>query len=230
VGAASGATPAPKGYFPAIRALCDRYDILLHLDEIMCGMGRTGTYFAFEHEAIQPDIVTIGKGLGGGYSPIGGMLINRKIVETLRQGSSVFNNGQTYQAHPVSCAIALSVQRILRREKLVARVASLGPKLEKKLRDAFEGCRYVADIRGRGFFWGIVFMLDAKNKESFPADWNFGLRVQQRAFELGVAIYPGAGDFVLICPSYTVTEEELDISVKTTRKAYDEVAAAYQKR
>ena len=101
---------SPKGYWPSVRTLCDKYGILLHLDEVMCGTGRTGTFFAFEQEDIQPDIVTIGKGLGGGYAPIAGMLINRKIVDALKEGSSAFNHGQTYQAHPTSCATALAVQ------------------------------------------------------------------------------------------------------------------------
>lgn len=223
---------APRGYWLAIRALCDKYGILLHLDEVMCGTGRTGTYFAFEQEGTQPDIVTIGKGLGGGYAPIAGMLINDKVVDVLRAGSSAFNHGQTYQAHPTSCATALAVQEILNREQLVDRCAKQGRKLEQLLRDTFATSKYVCDIRGRGLFWCVEFMEDSTQKIAFPVDMAFGSRVQLAAFDLGVAVYPGAGtvdglkgDHVLVAPPYTVSDEELVITVSTLKRAYDQVVA-----
>jgi adenosylmethionine-8-amino-7-oxononanoate aminotransferase len=225
---------APKGYWPAVRNLCNQYGILLHLDEIMCGMGRTGTFFAFEQEGIQPDIVTIGKGLGGGYSPIAAMLINSTIVDTLRKGTSAFNHGQTYQAHPVSCATALRVQTILRRDDLLERVRYLGSMLKHLLSTTFSGCDYVGDIRGRGLFWSLEFMEDKAQKCPFPREFHFGPRVQLAAFNMGVAIYPGSGtidglngDHVIFAPPYTTTEEELEVAVATVKKAYDEVVAAY---
>ncbi|KAF3042072.1 hypothetical protein E8E11_007176 [Didymella keratinophila] len=227
-----GAMAAPRGYWPAIRALCDKYGILLHLDEVMCGTLRTGTYFAFEQEGIQPDIVTIGKGLGGGYAPIAGMLINSKVVGVLNAGSSTFNHGQTYQAHPTSCATALAVQEIVQREQLVNRCAKQGRKLDQLLRDAFATSKYVGDIRGHGLFWCVEFMKDAAQKVPFPAEMAFGSRVQLAAFDLGVAVYPGAGtvdglrgDHVLIPPPYTVSDEELTITVSTLKRAYDQVVA-----
>jgi adenosylmethionine-8-amino-7-oxononanoate aminotransferase len=235
-GATLGAMAAPRGYWPAIRALCDKYGILLHLDEVMCGTGRTGTYFAFEQEGIQPDIVTIGKGLGGGYAPIAGMLINSKVVDVLKAGSSAFNHGQTYQAHPTSCATALAVQDIVQREQLVNRCAKQGRKLEELLRDTFEGSKYVGDIRGRGLFWCVEFMEDIAGKIPFPADTAFGSKVQLAAFDLGVAVYPGAGtvdglrgDHILIAPPYTVSDEELVIAVSTLRRAYEKVVAEVEK-
>jgi adenosylmethionine-8-amino-7-oxononanoate aminotransferase len=228
VGAASGCVAAPEGYFPGVRELCDKYGILLILDEIMCGMGRTGTYFAFEQENIVPDIVTVGKGLGGGYLPIAAVLVSKRVVDVLRKGSAAFNNGQTYQSHPVTCAAALAVQDIIKRENLVERCAKMGEKLERLLREAFRGSKYVGDIRGRGLFWALEFVNDTQSKEPFDASIGFGAQVQLRTFENGVAIYPGfatvdgiRGDHVLIAPPYTVSDEELETIVNAVKKAYD---------
>jgi adenosylmethionine-8-amino-7-oxononanoate aminotransferase len=227
VGATSGCVAAPQGYFPAVRALCNRYGILLHLDEIMCGMGRTGTYFAFEQEKIVPDIVTIGKGLGGGYAPIAGVLMNEKVVNGLRRGTQAFNHGQTYQAHPVTCATALAVQRVVRKEDLVQRCALMGMLLERLLVDAFEDCKFVGDIRGRGLFWGIEFVKEKATKESFNPSLHFGYNVQQNAFRLGLAVYPGAGtidgergDHVIIAPPYNISVLDLKKIVTMLKEAY----------
>lgn len=191
-------------------------------------MGRTGTYFAFEQEGIRPDLVSIGKGLGGGYAPIAAMLINDKIVDILRQGTSAFNHGHTYQAHPVSCATALAVQNVLKRDDLVSRCAMKGKVLEKLLLDTFAGCKHVGDIRGRGLFWAVEFVSDKSTKTPFAKSLSFGYSIQQAAFELGVAVYPGAGtidgskgDHVLIAPPYTVSDEELRKIVVTVKQAYD---------
>jgi adenosylmethionine-8-amino-7-oxononanoate aminotransferase len=191
-------------------------------------MGRTGTYFAFEQEDIQPDIVTIGKGLGGGYAPIAGMLINRRVVDALKNGSSTFNHGQTYQAHPTSCATALAVQNVIKRDQLVARCALQGRKLSQLLWNTFDGCKYVGDIRGRGLFWGLEFVHDKTTRMPFPKSMAFGLQVQHEAFAMGVAVYPGAGtvngwegDHVLMAPPYTVSDDELVVIVSTLKKAYD---------
>jgi adenosylmethionine-8-amino-7-oxononanoate aminotransferase len=231
-GAALGGMPAPYGYWLAIRALCDRYGILLHLDEVMCGMGRTGTYFAFEQEGIKPDIVTVGKGLGGGYQPISAMLVNEKILNVLRQGTSSFNHGHTFQAHPVGCATALKVQQIIKRDRLVERCAEQGAKLEKMLHDVFGDAEFVADIRGRGLLKCLEFMLDPMTKTPFPQETAFGTKFQLATFDSGVAIYPGAGtvdgfvgDHVLVAPPYTVSDKELAITVSTMKKAYDRTAA-----
>ena len=228
VGATTGCVTAPKGYFHAVRRLCGQYGILLILDEVMCGMGRTGTYFAFEQEDVIPDIVIVGKGLGGGYAPIAGVLIHKKVIDVLRKGTSSFNHGHTYQAHPVTCATALSVQRIVKREGLVKRCAQMGNVLERLLRAELEGCKYVGDIRGRGLFWGIEFVKNRSSKTPLDPSIHFGLKVQRAAFELGVAIYPGGntvdgvrGDHVLLAPPYTVTEVQLEKIVQVLRQAYD---------
>lgn len=194
----------------------------------MCGMGRTGSYFAFEQEGILPDLVTIGKGLGGGYAPIAAMLINGRIVDALRQGTSAFNHGHTYQSHPVSCAAALSVQKIVKRDGLVARCAAQGKELERLLRETFAESKYVGDIRGRGLFWGLEFVKDKKTRAPFDKSVGFGLRVQHAAFEKGVAVYPGGGtidgvngDHILVMPSYTSTDKELNTIVALLKRAYD---------
>ena len=235
VGATTGCTPAPRGYFRAVRDICDKHHVLLILDEVMCGTGRMGTMFAFEREegggAIRPDIVTIGKGLGGGYAPIAGMMVGGKIVEGLRGGSGWWNHGCTYQAHPLSCATALAVQRILRRDHLIERCARMGVYLERQLREQLENCKSVGDIRGGGLFWGIEFVRDRESKECFEPGVEFGVRVQRAAFEAGVAIYPGIatvdgvrGDHVILAPPFTVTEEELEGVVRRVREAIEQVS------
>lgn len=232
VGATTGCVTAPAGYFKAVREVCDRYGILLILDEVMCGMGRTGTQFAFEQEGVVPDIMTMGKGLGGGYAPIAGVLVSKRVVDGLRDGTGMFNHGQTYQAHPLSCATALAVQKIVKRDNLVEKCKRMGDILEKLLRETFESesNKYVGNIRGRGLFWGIEFVADKTTKEPFPPSVEFGLRVQKKAFELGVAIYPGAatvdgirGDNILLAPAYTVEEHDLTKIVDVVAKAYAEV-------
>ncbi|KAL4732108.1 hypothetical protein ACLX1H_001116 [Fusarium chlamydosporum] len=185
VGATSGCVAAPVGYFKGVRALCDKYGIVMILDEIMCGVGRTGTFFAFEQEGVVPDIMTVAKGLGGGYAAIAGVLIHKRVVDVLRQGSAAFNHGHTYQAHPISCAAALAVQRIVRRENLVERCAKMGLVLERMLREELRECRSVGDIRGRGLFWGVEFLEERESKEPFDPSAKFGLLVQQLAFEKG---------------------------------------------
>lgn len=193
----------------------------------MCGMGRTGSYYAFDEEGIQPDIVTLGKGLGGGYAPIAAMLLGRKVVDVLRRGTSAFNHGHTYQAHPVSCATSLAVQRIVDEQGLVSRCRIQGKKLEFLLRQAFADCKYVGDIRGRGLFWALEFVRDRATKEPLHSSLNFAAGVTKIAFKLGVAVYPGAatvdglrGDHVLLAPPYTVSDEELETMVRTLKAAY----------
>ncbi|KAL7949244.1 pyridoxal phosphate-dependent transferase [Trichoderma barbatum] len=236
VGATSGCVTAPKGYFSGVRSLCDKYGILLHFDEVLCGMGRTGSYFAFEQEdgGVLPDIVTIGKGLGGGYVPLAAMLVNARIVDTLRQGSSVFNHGHTFQAHPAACSAALAVQKIIRREGLVSRCAVMGSKFGQRLRTDLGRCKYVGDVRGRGLLWALEFVQDKKTKAPFETSIGFGTQIHQTAFDLGVAVYPcvgtvdgAVGDHVLLAPPYNVSERELDIIISTLRRAYEEVELRY---
>ncbi|OLN97178.1 putative aminotransferase C1771.03c-like protein 2 [Colletotrichum chlorophyti] len=232
VGATAGCVAPPAGYLSGVRQICDKYGSLLVLDEVMCGTGRTGKYFAFEQEGIVPDIVTVAKGLGGGYGPIAGVLMHEKVVTALRQGSQSFNHGHTYQAHPIACAAALAVQKIIKRENLVSRCAELGKELEVLLRAELKDCRSVGNIRGRGLFWGVEFVKNQDTKETFDPKTRFGLRVQERAFEKGVALYPGAGtvdgargDHVLIAPPFITTEGELKQIVRVLRQSVEEIEA-----
>ncbi|KIW46434.1 uncharacterized protein PV06_02106 [Exophiala oligosperma] len=230
VGATSGCTPAPKGYFAGVRRVCDEHGVLLILDEVMCGMGRTGTQFAFEQEEgrVVPDIMTMGKGLGGGFAPVAGMLVHKKVLDVLRKGTSSFNHGHTYQAHPVGCASTLAVQRIIARDGVIENCARMGKVLRSLLGDTLGPRKYVGDIRGRGLFWGIEFVRDKTTRDPFPPGVAFGPRFQQMAFELGVAVYPGSGtvdgtkgDHAIISPPYNVTEDELREIVRIVHEAYE---------
>lgn len=152
---ALGCVPAVPGYFPAMKRVCDKYGALLILDEVMSGMGRTGTLHAWEQEGVVPDIQTIGKGLGGGYQPVAGLLIGHRVINALTKGTGAFAHGQTYQGHPVACAAALEVQRIIQEENLVQNVRTMGALLEQLLKQKLETHPHVGNIRGKGLFWGV---------------------------------------------------------------------------
>lgn len=234
VGATTGCVAAPEGYFKRVRSLCDKYGILLILDEVMCGTGRTGTYFAFEQEGIEPDITTVAKGLGGGFATIAGIYIHQKVIDVLWGGSKAFAHGHTYQAHPVNCATALAVQNIIRRDGLVQRCRELGYVLEKLLRYELEGCNSVGDIRGRGLFWAVEFVKNRESKEPFDHTIGFGKHVQEEAFRRGVAIYPGSGtvdgirgDHIMLAPPFTVTQEQLHTVVRVLKGAIQSTEELY---
>jgi adenosylmethionine-8-amino-7-oxononanoate aminotransferase len=233
-GATSGCITAPPGYFAAMKAVCRKHGALFVLDEVMCGMGRTGSMMAWEQEEgdASPDIMTIGKGLGGGYSPIAGILVHEDVVDQLDRGTGCFNHGHTYQAHPTSCAAALAVQKIVQREGLVQTCARLGKLLEASLRKNLAGEPHVGDIRGRGLFWAIEFVSDKTSKAPFDTALKFGLSVQRQALELGVNVYPGSGsidgvkgDHVLIAPPYTVTEAEIETIASVVLESYRQVVS-----
>jgi len=216
VGATTGCVTALPGYFKRVREICDRYGALLIFDEVMCGMGRTGTTHAWEQEGAAPDVQVIAKGLGAGYQPIGGILIAGKIVEAIRAGSGGFMHGHTYQAHPVACAGAVEVQRIIREDNLLANVREMGARLESALVERFGNHRHVGDIRGRGLFWALEFVRDRSSKEVFDPALKFNERVKQAALAQGVAIYPMGGtidgkhgDHVIVAPPYIVNASEI---------------------
>jgi adenosylmethionine-8-amino-7-oxononanoate aminotransferase len=230
VGATSGAVTAPEGYFRAVREICDRHGALLVLDEVMCGMGRTGTLHAWEQEGVAPDIQAIAKGLGGGYQPIGAMLTTNRIVDTLRQGSGAFQHGHTYLAHPLACAAALEVQRVIGEEKLLDRVKELGAHLEKRLTERFGNHRHVGDIRGRGLFQAIELVADRATRKSFDPGLKLHQRIKAAAFEGGLGCYPSGGtadgkngDHVLLAPAYICTSNDIDMIVERLGSAVDGV-------
>ncbi|MET4066235.1 adenosylmethionine-8-amino-7-oxononanoate aminotransferase [Bradyrhizobium sp. S3.2.6] len=230
VGATAGAVTAPDGYFRAVREICDRHGALLILDEVMCGMGRTGTTHAWQQEGIAPDIQAIAKGLGGGYQPIGAMLASGKIIDTIRAGSGAFQHGHTYLAHPLACAAALAVQDVIREDNLLDRVKERGKQLEQRLTERFGNHRHVGDIRGRGLFWAIELVADRASRTSFDPALKLNQKIKAEAFANGLGCYPGGGtvdgirgDHVLLAPPYIASADEIDLIVDKLGTAVDNV-------
>jgi adenosylmethionine-8-amino-7-oxononanoate aminotransferase len=228
VGATAGCVTALPGYFPAMRKVCDRHGALLILDEVMCGMGRTGTMHAWEQEGVSPDIQVVAKGLGGGYQPIGGILIAGHVIEALRAGSGGFMHGHTYQAHPVACAAALAVQQVIREEGLLSNVVAMGERLESALQERFGNHRHVGDIRGRGLFRALEFVSERGSKQQFPPELKLNERIKDAAFARGLAVYPMGGtidgrqgDHVIISPAYIATPSDIDAIVARLGDAVD---------
>jgi adenosylmethionine-8-amino-7-oxononanoate aminotransferase len=228
VGATAGSVPAPDGYFRMVREICDRHGALLILDEVMCGMGRTGTTHAWEQEGIAPDIQAVAKGLGGGYQPIGAMLARSNIIETIRKGTGAFQHGHTYLGHPLACAAALEVQRIIREDSLLDRVKELGKHLERRLTGRFGNHRHVGDIRGRGLFQAIELVADRATRKPFAPAQKLHQKIKAAAFEGGLACYPAggtldgkSGDHVLLAPPYIATLEDIDMIVDRLGAAVD---------
>ena len=229
VGATAGCVPAPEGYFRAVREICNRHGALLILDEVMCGMGRTGTLHAWEQEGIAPDIQAIAKGLGGGYQPIGAMLATSRIVDTIREGSGSFLHGHTYLGHAMACAAALEVQKIISEEHLLDQVKQRGARLERRLTERFGNHRHVGDIRGRGLFQAIELVADRATKAPFDPKLKLNARIKAKAFALGLACYPAggtvdgrSGDHVMLAPPYIASEDEIDMIVDRLGQAVDE--------
>jgi adenosylmethionine-8-amino-7-oxononanoate aminotransferase len=228
VGATAGCVTAPEGYFRAVREICDRHGALLILDEVMCGMGRTGTRHAWEQEGIAPDIQAIAKGLGGGYQPIGAMLASTDIIDAIRDGSGAFQHGHTYLAHPMACAAALEVQRVIDDEQLLDRVKELGVQLERRLTERFGNHRHVGDIRGRGLFQAIELVADRATRTPFDPALKLNQRIKSIAFEGGLGCYPAggcmdgrSGDHVLLAPPYIATPDDIDMIVDRLGQAVD---------
>jgi adenosylmethionine-8-amino-7-oxononanoate aminotransferase len=217
VGATLGAVTPVPGYFKRVREVCDRYGVLLILDEVMCGMGRCGTLWAFEPEGIVPDLVTVAKGLGAGYQPIGALMVSKEIADTIQRGTGFFQHGHTYIGHAAACAGALAVQRRLHEDGVLARVTPLGRALERRLRDQFQNHPHVGEIRGRGLFWGVELVEDRATKKPFDPKLRMHARVKRKAMQAGLMCYPmgGAidgvqGDHVLLAPPFILEEAQLD--------------------
>jgi adenosylmethionine-8-amino-7-oxononanoate aminotransferase len=232
VGATLGAVPALPGYFAGIRSLCDRYGILLILDEVMCGMGRTGSMFASEQEGVDPDIVTVAKGLGAGYQPIGATLASKAICEAIRQGTGFFQHGHTYMAHPVACAAGLAVQEALVEEQLLGRVRAQGAKLKELLHARLDEHPHVGDVRGRGLFVGVELVADRTSKRPFDPQRKLHAVVKAAAMERGLLCYAMGGtidgrlgDHLLLAPPYIVSDDELEEIVARLGNAIDAALA-----
>jgi adenosylmethionine-8-amino-7-oxononanoate aminotransferase len=228
VGATLGAVPPVAGYFRRIREICDRYGVLLILDEVMCGMGRCGTLWTFSQEGIVPDLVTIAKGLGGGYQPIGAVMVGRHVYDAIVGGSGFFQHGHTYLGHAAACAGALAVQRRLHDDGLLARVLPMGERLGEKLRAALGAHPNVGDIRGRGLFWGVELVAARADKRPFDPGLRVHARLKKEAMAAGLMCYPMGGtldgmlgDHVLLAPPFIVEESQLDELVDKLAGALD---------
>lgn len=230
VGATSGCVAAEPGYFAAVREICDRHGALLILDEVMGGMGRCGTRHTWEQEAVTPDLQAVAKGLGAGYLPLGAMLVSERVVRTLEAGSGVFAHGHTFQAHPVACAAALEVQRIIDEDGLLANVRRMGQVLHARLVEQFGAHPHVGDIRGRGLFHALEFVADRDTNQPFDPARQTAARLKRIALDHGLAVYPSSGtidgrrgDHVIVAPPYTVTASEIDEIVTRLARAIDDL-------
>ena len=217
VGATAGAVPAVEGYFTRIREICDRYGVLLILDEVMCGMGRTGHLFACEADNVTPDIACIAKGLGAGYQPIGAMLCSSEIYRTIEAGSGFFQHGHTYLGHPVATAAGCAVLEAILSRDLVSRVRTMGERLDKALKDQFSEHAHVGDIRGRGLFRGIELVADKVSKSPFAPEKRLAAGIKKAAFEQGLICYPMSGtrdgvngDHILLAPPFIIEDDQIN--------------------
>lgn len=232
VGATLGAVPPVPGYFKRVREICDRHGILLILDEVMCGMGRTGTLHACEQEGITPDLMTLAKGLGGGYASIGAVLIRDKVFSAIVNGSGAFQHGHTYMGHPLACAAALAVQTVIRRDDLLANVRKQGAHLHRRLSERFGNHPFVGDVRGRGLFQGIELVADRGSKAPFAPQLKLHACVKSEAMTRGLMLYPmggtadgKSGDHLLLAPPFIIESAAIDMIVDRLGEAIDAAVA-----
>lgn len=221
VGSTNGAVPPVDGYFRAIREVCDRHGVLLVLDEVMAGLGRTGSYFAYEDDGILPDLVAVGKGLGAGYQPIAALLVSDRVHDALASGSGVVRNGQTHVNHPTACAGALAVQRAVLDGDLLAQVQTRGKQLRDRLEALAERVPQIGDVRGRGCFLGVELVADPDTREPLAAGPELAGRIKAAGLANGLLTYPGSGTadgvrghHVLFAPPFTSTEDDVDEMVR----------------
>jgi adenosylmethionine-8-amino-7-oxononanoate aminotransferase len=228
VGATMGAVPPVPGYLKRVREVCDRHGILLILDEVMCGMGRTGTLNACEQEGVAPDLMAVAKGLGGGYQPIGATFAATKIVDAMRKGSGLFQHGHTYIGHAVAASAALAVQKVIQREGLLEKVRKDGVYFAARLKEVLGGHPHVGDVRGRGFFQGVELVEDRATKRPFAPALKLHARVKAAAMRRGLMCYPMGGtidgqhgDHMLLAPPFIATRAELDQIVERLAAAVE---------
>ena len=217
VGAAGGVVPAPDGYARAIQTVCRKHDVLLIADEVMCGAGRSGTWRALEHDGAVPDIMSIAKGLAGGYIPLGATLVTARVAAPIHSEHGAFMTGHTFTGHTAACAAGLAVQHIVERDRLLERVRAVGGTFKENIRQALSKFDEVGDVRGRGFFIGIELVRDRETKAPFPAERSLSFDIGARAFADGLICYPcsgnvdgTAGDTIIIAPPYNASDDELE--------------------
>ncbi|HEY4025562.1 MAG TPA: aspartate aminotransferase family protein [Candidatus Dormibacteraeota bacterium] len=230
VGSTSGAVPPVEGYFAEIRAVCDRHGVLLILDEVMAGMGRTGHHYACAEDDVRPDILAVGKGLAAGYQPISAMLVAPHVHEAIRAGSGILKNGQTFVNHPLACATALEVQRTIVEDGLLGNVRQRGHQLRTRLTEVFAEQPHVGDVRGRGLFIGVEVVEDRSTKEPLATDFGFPARLRAEALREGLMTYPMSGtidgrrgDHVLLAPPFICTADDVEAIVTRFAAAVDAV-------
>ena len=233
VGAAGGCVPAPKGYAKRVREICDKYGVIMISDEVMCGAGRTGTWRALEQDGVEPDIMSVAKGLAAGYLPLGAAIYNDKVADAIHGTHGAPMTGHTFTAHTACCAAGVAVQKIVERERLVERVHQMEGTLRDTLAEATKDIEAVGDIRGRGFFQALELVADRKTKAPFPAERKLFMKIRQKAFDNGLICYPGGGnvdgvngDVIIIAPPYNVTDTELDEIAQKTALSIAQVLKA----
>ncbi|MET3551357.1 aspartate aminotransferase family protein [Burkholderia sp. 567] len=233
VGATAGAVPPVRTYLKKIRAVCDKYGVLMILDEIMSGMGRTGYLFACDEDEVAPDLLTIAKGLGAGYQPIGATLVSDCIYRTIVDGSGFFQHGHTYLGHATACAAALEVQRVIAEEKLLDNVKARGEQLRASLRAHYGAHPHVGDVRGRGLFVGVELVRDRDSKATFDPALKLHAAVKREAMQRGLMVYPMGGtidgvngDHILIAPPFVCTAQQIDTIVERLSGAIDAALAS----
>jgi adenosylmethionine-8-amino-7-oxononanoate aminotransferase len=228
VGATAGAVPPVAGYFRKIRAVCDKYGVLLILDEVMSGMGRTGHLYACEEDGVTPDILVIAKGLGAGYQPVGAMLAHRRIYDAIAAGTGFYQHGHTYIGHAIACAAALEVQTVIEEEQLLENVRARGRQLRMRLKEVFAEHPHIGDIRGRGLFVGVELVADRISKAPLAPQRKTHARIKDQAMKHGLLVYPMGGtvdgklgDHVLVAPPFISSADEIDLIVERLAVAID---------
>jgi len=230
VGAAGGCVPAPPGYAKRVREICDRYGVLMIADEVMCGAGRTGTWRALQHDGVEPDIMAVAKGLGGGYVPLSAAVYHERLKAPMYQRYGGLLTGHTFTGHTLACAAGVAVQKVIRRDHLLEKVRENGLLLKRMLSDALGARPYVGDIRGRGYFLCVEIVADRASKEPYPRERMIYQRLNQLAFANGLIVYPVGGnvdgkrgDIVIVSPPYIATLDELGEIVEKLAKSLDQV-------
>ena len=233
VGAAGGCVPAPKGYAKRVREICDKYGVIMISDEVMCGAGRTGTWRALEQDGVEPDIMSVAKGLAAGYLPLGAAIYNDKVADAIHGTHGAPMTGHTFTAHTACCAAGVAVQKIVERDRLVERVHKMEGALRNTLAEATKDIEAVGDIRGRGFFQALELVADRETRAPFPAERKLFMKIRQKAFDNGLICYPVGGnvdgvngDVIIIAPPYNVTDTELDEIAQKTALSIAQVLKA----
>lgn len=216
VGAAGGCVPAPPGYARAVRAICDRHGVVMIADEVMCGAGRCGSWRALERDGVEPDVMSVAKGLAGGYLPLGAAVYGAKVNQAIMAAHGGPMTGHTFTGHTAACAAGVAVQKIVAREKLVERVAGNEAGLKAMIAEALAGVEAVGDIRGRGHFIGTELVADRKTRQPFAAARKLFLKIRAQTLENGLICYPVGGnvdgvngDVVILAPPYNASAAEL---------------------